>query len=321
MVTVSGYIIPVLRLIRWPNLLIIAATQVLIRQCIIIPLLSEARMEVQLSPMLFTLLVLATVFIAAGGYAINDYFDRKIDLVNKPDTIIVGTAISPRHAMAFHLFFSISGIVLGTFVAVRINEIYLSLVFFMVSGLLWFYSTSYKRELLLGNLIVALMTALVPFIVLLFELPLLASAYGASAKFISEYLLFWTGGFSLFAFLLNLVREVVKDAQDFEGDQAYGKSTIPVTWGINTARVLSVAFIFVVIALLAGAWFRFVRDAVTFAYFLALLAAPLLIAVYVLIRAKKVSDYRKANLILKIVMVSGLGYAIIANLVIKQMIP
>lgn len=277
-------------------------------------------MEAQLSPMLFALLVLATVFIAAGGYAINDYFDRKIDLVNKPDNIIIGTLINPRHAMVFHLFFSISGIVLGTFVAVRIGEIYLSLVFFMVSGLLWFYSTSYKRELLLGNLIVALLTALVPIIVLLFELPLLASAYGASARYISEYLLVWTGGFALFAFLLNLVREVVKDAQDFEGDQAYGKRTIPVTWGVNTARMLSVSFIFIVIALLIGAWLKFVKDTVTIAYFLAMLVIPLLFAVYIIIRAESVADYRKANLILKIVMVSGLGYAVIANLIIKQLI-
>ncbi|HEX2394161.1 MAG TPA: geranylgeranylglycerol-phosphate geranylgeranyltransferase, partial [Bacteroidales bacterium] len=223
MVILYGHIVSVLRLIRWPNLLIVAATQILTRQCILAPLLRGANMDIQVPPFIFFLLVISTVFIAAGGYAINDYFDRKIDMINKPDSMVVGTHIYPRHAMAWHLIFTITGVILGAFVAIRLGLAYLSLIFFMVSGLLWFYSTTYKSELLLGNIIVALLTALVPFIVLVFEIPLLAKEYGSPFREISKYLIFWITGFSLFAFLLNLTREIVKDAQDFEGDQAYGK--------------------------------------------------------------------------------------------------
>jgi 4-hydroxybenzoate polyprenyltransferase len=319
MVKLPGYIISLLRLIRWRNLLIVAATQVLIRQCILVPLLRGANMDVQLSGLLFFVLILATVFITAGGYTINDYFDRKIDRINKPDDMIVGIHINPRHAMAYHLFFSITGVVLGSFVAFRIGQLYLSLVFFMVSGLLWFYSTTYKRELLLGNIIVALLTAMVPFIVLLFEMPLLASEYGSPAKEVTRYLLFWVLGFSFFAFLLNLAREIVKDAQDFEGDKVYGKRTIPVAWGINAARIIAIALILLINSLLIAAWLKFISDMATLIYFTLAIVLPLVFVAYKIIRYNDVKSFAKANIILKIIMVTGLGYAVLVNLIIKNM--
>lgn len=214
MVKVLNHIRSLIRLIRWPNLLMVAATQILIRYFVILPLLKQEKMTLQLSGELFALLVAATVLIAAGGYVINDYFDRKMDRVNKPGSVIVGKLIYPRHAMAYHLIFSISGVLIGTWVSFRAGLLFLSLIFYMVSGLLWFYSTTYKRELLLGNIIVALLTALVPFLVLLYELPLLARNYGAMASPVVRYLLIWVLGFSLFAFMLNLIREIIKDAED-----------------------------------------------------------------------------------------------------------
>jgi len=319
MVKLAEHTISLLRLIRWPNLLIVAATQILIRQCVLVPLLAGAHMETQLSPVLFTLLVIATVFISAGGYAINDYFDRKIDRINKPGSLIVGIHIYPRHAMAYHLFFSISGVLLGTYVAFRIGQIYLCLVFFMVSGLLWFYSTTYKRELLLGNVIVALLTALVPFMVLLFEMPLLAREYGSSANEITRYLMIWVVGFSLFAFLLNLTREIVKDAQDFEGDQAYGKRTVAVAWGIKAARRIAVMLILITIALLVIAWLKFIGDRATLIYFSVMIVIPLFYVAFMLLKPEEESVYPKVNFLLKIIMITGLGYSVAANLIIKNL--
>jgi 4-hydroxybenzoate polyprenyltransferase len=307
------------RLIRLSNLLIVASTQVLIRQCVILPLLKQVKMEPQLPLSLFILLVIATVLITAGGYAINDYFDRKIDRVNKPQLLIVGKLIFPRHAMAYHLFFTIAGILLGTWVALRSEELYLSLVFFMVSGLLWFYSTIYKRELLLGNIIVALLIALVPFLVLLFELPLLARNYGSAVTPITRYLLTWVLGFSLFAFLLNLMREIVKDAEDFEGDRAYGKNTIPVAWGISAARWILVALICLTIALLTFAWFWFVRDNVTLIYFITVLVIPLVIVAIMLLKGGDKKLFHKVSTWLKLIMLAGLGYMIVVNLIICHM--
>lgn len=284
------------------------------------PVMRSAGFELQLSTPSFILLVAATILIAAGGYTINDYFDRKIDRINKPGKVLVGTSIFPRHAMAWHLIFTIAGILTGTLVAIRIGQVHLSLVFFIVSGLLWFYSTTYKRELILGNIIVALLTALVPFIILLFELPLLADEYGTNARSISKLLLLWVGGFSFFAFIINLIREIVKDAQDFEGDQAYGKNTIPVAWGTGTARIIAIILIAIMIVLLYFSWYAWVRDTVTIIYFTLAVAGPLVAVALLLLKSGNKGNYLIANRILKIVMVTGLGYAITANLIINHMI-
>ncbi|MFO7368809.1 MAG: geranylgeranylglycerol-phosphate geranylgeranyltransferase [Bacteroidales bacterium] len=319
MVNILAHIMAVLRMIRISNLLIVIVTQVLVRQCLIVPLLKQVHMEPQLPPVSFVFLILATVFITAGGYAINDYFDRKIDRVNKPGEQIVGTLIYPRHAMAYHLVFTILGVILGTWVALKAGELYLSLVFFIVSGLLWFYSTSYKHELLLGNVMVALLTSLVPFIVLLFELPLLARNYGANINYILPVLMKWVLGFSLFAFLVNLIREIVKDAEDFEGDQAYGKKTIPVVWGVRTAKSISLVLIALTIALFVIAWVNYVPDYTSLIYFIAFIITPLIVTGILLFRGADSQVYRKASLLLKLVMLTGLGYMVIVNLLINNM--
>ncbi|MBN2813640.1 MAG: geranylgeranylglycerol-phosphate geranylgeranyltransferase [Bacteroidales bacterium] len=313
------YLAALLRLIRWPNLVIIAVSQVLLWQCIINPLLKSSGMEVQLPLWLFIALVGATVCIAAGGYAINDYFDRKIDRVNKPSEIIVGSLINPRKAMAYHMAFTLCGLFLGTFVSLKIRELYLSLIFFMVSGLLWFYSTTYKRQFLLGNVIVALLTALVPFLVVLYELPLLADAYGSKMGPLNHVLITWALGFSLFAFLVNLIREIVKDGEDFEGDQAYGKQTVPVVWGMKAARVISAGLALITIVLLALAWLRFVRDRVTLVYFFVVLAVPLGLTVFLLMGKTSKPVWHTTSRLLKLVMLGGLGYMVAVNMIINNM--
>jgi 4-hydroxybenzoate polyprenyltransferase len=277
-------------------------------------------MELQLPGALFTLLVLATVFITAGGYAINDYFDRKMDRVNKPQSIIVGKLIYPRHAMAYHLVFSIAGIILGTWVSYRAGLLFLSIIFFIVSGLLWFYSTTYKRELLLGNIIVALLTALVPFLVLLFELPLLARTYGSDfTPLLIRSLFIWVLGFSLFAFLLNLVREIIKDAEDFEGDQAFGKRTLPVVIGMKKTCWIAASMILLTAALLILAWKYFIPDNVTLIYFITLLIIPLLIVFILLLGNINHKVMHTASTLLKLIMIAGLVYMIMVNVIINSM--
>jgi len=233
--------------------------------------------------------------------------------------MIVGRLIYPRHAMAYHLIFTITGIVLGSYVAFRSEQFYLSLIFFMVSGLLWFYSTTYKGELLLGNVIVALMTALVPFLVLVFELPLLARYYGSSVTPITKYLLIWVLGFSLFAFLLNLTREIVKDVEDFDGDQAYGKKTVPVIWGMLAARWIAFSLVVLTIALLILAWLFFVPDTFTLLYFLVFLIIPLLAVIVALFGKEVRKSWHMASTMLKYIMLAGLGYMVVVNLVINGM--
>jgi 4-hydroxybenzoate polyprenyltransferase len=319
MVKVFNHIRSLIRLIRWPNLLMVAATQILIRYFVILPLLKQEKMTLQLTGGLFALLVVATVLIAAGGYVINDYFDRKMDRVNKPGSVIVGKLIYPRHAMAYHLIFSISGVLIGTWVSFRAGLLFLSLIFYMVSGLLWFYSTTYKRELLLGNIIVALLTALVPFLVLLYELPLLARNYGAMVSPMVRYLLIWVLGFSLFAFILNLIREIIKDAEDFEGDQAFGKNTVPVVWGMKVTRWITSVLLSASVILLLLAWHFFVPDLITLVYFSLLLIIPICIVMGVVLWGRDRKSYHFASIILKFIMISGLFYMIAVNIIINSL--
>jgi 4-hydroxybenzoate polyprenyltransferase len=319
MVENSGHISALFRLFRLPNILIVAATQILIRYCIISPLLGQGNMSLQLSGGLFAMLVVATVFTTAAGYVINDYFDRKIDRVNKPSAVIVGKFVYPRHAMAYHMFFSITGTILGIWVSYKAHLLFLSLIFFMVNGLLWFYSTTYKRQFLLGNFIVALLAALVPFLVLLYELPLLAREYGSQFAPMVKYLMIWVVGFALFAFLLNLIREFVKDAEDLEGDKVFGKRTIPVVWGILATRWISAALLLVAILLLMSAWYYYIPDGITLIYFIFFLIIPMLVAMGILLTNNSAGSFHQASLLLKFILITGLGYMIIVNIIISRL--
>lgn len=314
-------IISFLRLIRFQNLLIVVGTLYLVRYCILAPILKYGDLSLQLNEFFFFLLVLSTVFITAAGYAINDYFDRKTDLVNKPDSVIIGRKIKRRYAMAFHIVFNIIGILIGFYISLSIGEPLLSLIFITVGGLLWFYSTTYKKQLLVGNLIVALLTALVPLIVFLFEYPLLKSAYSnlfTTFGSIIKYLASWVLGYAGFAFLLTLVREITKDTEDFEGDSAYGNQTIPIVIGTGyTKGIIVVLFIFTLIAIFY-VYLTYLTNKFTLYYILIALALPLAYNIYKIIRAHNKKDYYISSLLTKIIMINGLLYALLANSIIPR---
>ena len=157
-----------LKLIRWQNLANSILTMVLMRYAVIEPIISkigvillkgtgeEIPMVLQFPWYDFIVLVAATVFITAGGYVINDYFDIKTDLINK-GKVIVGTKIPRRKAMMWHNIFNIAGVAVGFYISWRAGYIWLGTLFLMVSGLLYFYSASYKRQFLIGNIIVAIL--------------------------------------------------------------------------------------------------------------------------------------------------------------------
>ncbi|HPX05845.1 MAG TPA: UbiA family prenyltransferase, partial [Tenuifilaceae bacterium] len=159
----------ILQVVRTKNLLVVMATMYAMRFFIVAPLLQVKGMQLQLGEVPFLLLVLATVFIAAAGYVINDYFDTRADLINHPESVIVGRKIARRTAIILHLGLSLVGVVLGTVVSFLIGKPTYSIIFLLVAGMLWFYSTTYKRQFLIGNIIVAFLSALVPMLVLVFE--------------------------------------------------------------------------------------------------------------------------------------------------------
>jgi len=234
------------KLIRLPNLFFMALTQVLFQFCIYYSLNKQGVPEGDLFH--FILLVFASLFIAAAGYIINDYFDINIDEVNKPEKMVVDKVISRRWAIAWHFMLSLTGIVLTIFALPFLSKWYLILANCCCVALLWFYSTNFKKSLLIGNIVISLLTAWT-ILIIFFSKFNLADAIGngtnAQYKFFRLALLY-----AGFAFIISLIREAIKDMEDMEGDAKYGCRTMPIVWGVNVTKVYVAVWLIVLIAVL-----------------------------------------------------------------------
>ncbi|HUX55511.1 MAG TPA: geranylgeranylglycerol-phosphate geranylgeranyltransferase [Bacteroidales bacterium] len=317
-------------LIRWKNLIIVVLTMVLMRYAVIGPIISkigvillkgtgeEIPMVLQFPWYNFVLLVAATVLITAGGYVINDYFDIKTDLINK-GKVIVGTKIPRRQAMMWHNIFNIAGVAAGFYISWKAGYVWLGTLFLMVSGLLYFYSASYKRQFLIGNIIVAILTAMVPMLVVFYEWPALFRYYNINAIYPPkiDLILYWVGGFALFAFMTTLTREIIKDIEDFEGDQAYGRNTVPVVIGVTSAKIVSVSLIILTIAMLYLIWHLFINDTLTFIYLTSLIVLPLIFIIYEVVISRNRKQLHRASSIMKIVMLTGILYSVVVKVIIN----
>jgi 4-hydroxybenzoate polyprenyltransferase len=255
------------KLIRWQNLVIVAITMILMRYAILKPLLSkiqvfiihgktgEAIMEVQYPLFNFILLVAATIFIAAGGYIINHHFN-------------ISPKISQSKAMTLHNTLNIIGVSIGFYISWQSGYTLFGVVFLIVSGLLYFYSASYKRQFLIGNIIVALLTALVPMLVAIFEWAAIYRYYSINAAETPNlnFIFYWTGGFALFTFLATLIRQIIKDIDDYESNTPYGRNTLPIALGIHTSKVIVTTLIIITLIMLYATWHLFLFDKYTLIY-------------------------------------------------------
>lgn len=310
-------------LIRLKNLIIIALTQYLIRYAIIEPMISLSSFELQLSHFNFFLMSLATVLIAAGGYIINDYFDTRIDRVNRPDLVVIDTYIKRRVAMGAHVVASIAGIVIGFYVALQAGVYQLGFIYAISSGMLWFYSTDFKRQLLVGNLVISFLTALVPIMVPLFEIPLLNQEYGeilleANTDF--TFLLRFVGAYSLFAFVSSLIREIIKDMEDVNGDTSFGRTTIPIAFGIEKSKSVIIALSLILIIGLAYIQRLQLEanDIVFFSYILIAIQLPMAYLIIKLRRAKEQSEFAFISRIVKLIMLAGILSSVLVYVNIKK---
>jgi 4-hydroxybenzoate polyprenyltransferase len=318
-----------LNLIRWPNLLIIILTMVLMRYAVIGSLLSkidvillygsgeETRMTLQFPLFNFILLVAATTLITAAGYVINDYFDIRADLINRGE-VIVGTKITRRKAMMWHTIFNITGVGAGFYISWKAGYFWLGTLYLIVSGLLYFYSSSYKRQFLVGNLLVALLTALVPLLVVFYEWPALYRYYMVNAVTLPDFnLIFhWVGGFAVFAFLLTLSREIIKDIEDFEGDKEHGRNTVPVVTGIRSARIIAASINILITALLFIVWYFAINDWITLFYLILLISLPLLYVVFLLLFSRHSEQLHIANRCMKLTMFTGILYSLVVKAIL-----
>lgn len=295
------------RLIRWPNLLFIVLTQLLFEVCIYERVYPNSRISDPAEGLRFAALVLASVFIAAAGYIINDYFDQNIDQINKPDKVVVNRIIGRRWVIFWHMFLSLTGIFFTTF-ALPVSDYWHLVLANMLSVVaLWFYSTTLKKKLLVGNVLISLLTAWVIGVLFFSKYPLnisnLLSVQQQEARFFRLMVVY-----TAFAFVISLIREVIKDMEDIEGDRRYGCTTMPIVWGVNASKVFVAVWTIVLIAALVIlqiyalglGWWQSVL------YSLLLIVAPLVMVLRLLFRASKPEDYHRISNLVKLVMFTGI---------------
>ncbi|MBX2980220.1 MAG: geranylgeranylglycerol-phosphate geranylgeranyltransferase [Flavobacteriales bacterium] len=333
-----------LRLTRPLNLVIIALTMAAMRYGVIGGnlerglqlLLSELGGTVERSELLlpegfgpqmpllhFVLLVLSTMLVAAGGNVINDYFDTRIDRINKPGDVIVGRSVKRRVAMTGHLVLSGLGLVLGAFVAWRAGLLVGLLIPAFSIGALWTYSTTFKRRLVIGNGLVATLTALVPITIGLYEIRWLQRTF-AEPQIVGlpnglqfemepafQELWYWILAYAAFAFLSTLVRELQKDMADRKGDEAEGCRTIPIVFGMKWAKTLVLLYIGLLVAGLLFLRASLLHDDLSFWYIGIGVIAPLLISAGFTFSANNRSEHVRAGQLMKVAMVMAVGYALL----------
>jgi 4-hydroxybenzoate polyprenyltransferase len=308
-----------LKLIRVENLLMIALTQYLLRYFVLSKILADQGISLGLSSSLFSILVLSTILIAAAGYIINDYFDVKTDLINHPDTVVIGRVIKRRWAIILHLIFTIAGLLLGLYCALKTGYLRLAAFHIVAPVLLWFYSIDFKKRLLLGNVIVSLLTASVAFIPMVYEIGVLQHiqpGFSLQNKVVIVASFKIIGIFSVFSFISSMAREIIKDMEDYKGDKETGGYTMPIYWGIQAGKITAFFLILIIVMLLLFVSYNTYKTYRTLLsthiiYIVSALILPMLFLMRLIIKSNTQKQFKKASLLLKLIMLMGLTYSII----------
>jgi 4-hydroxybenzoate polyprenyltransferase len=253
----------------------------------------------------FVLICLSSVLIAAAGYIINDYFDLNIDQVNRPEKLIVDKIIKRRWTIFWHIVFSLSGIAIGFYVDYTTRIWLLGFSNAICVFLLFIYSTSLKRRFLVGNILISLLTSWVILVVAWCEYNhLIKINSGLPADRILRDTFLYAG----FAFIISLVREVVKDMEDIEGDRKYGCKTMPIIWGLNATKVFVAVWLMVLTGILIIIQIYALRLGwgLSVLYSLLLIIAPLIWIFKKLYSAKTATDFHSISSLIKFVMFTGI---------------
>ncbi|WP_430468520.1 geranylgeranylglycerol-phosphate geranylgeranyltransferase [Winogradskyella ouciana] len=304
-----------LNLIRWKNLLMIALVQILIKYALLLPFYESHGVITTLSPLAFFLLVLATVCIAAGGYVINDIYDVEADKINKPSKVIINTHISEKIALRLFIILNVIGVGIGFYLSNGIGKSGFFVIFFIASALLYIYSSFLKQILLVGNVIVSLVVALSILLVGVFELlPVINDSNREIQIFFFRLIL----DYAIFAFIINFIRELVKDIEDIDGDHKAGMQTLPIVLGRERAN--KIVFVLSLIPLFAVVYYvvdNLFKQQLLVGYFLVLVIAPLIYVTIKLFSAEHKSHYKHISLILKLVMLTGMLSMALYSYVLK----
>lgn len=302
-----------LKLIRYQNLLLLAFMQLIFRY----GFLKLQAIPLALNHFQFGLLVLATVLIAAAGYIINDILDQETDYDNRPDNVIVGRLVSEQAAYNLYFAFNIIGVGIGFYLANLIQRPSFTGAFIIVSATLYMYATSLKQMLLIGNIVVALLLSFSVLIIGLFDL---LPAIDAGNQMVMGTMFSILASYAAFAFIINLIREIVKDMEDIEGDYNQGMSTLPIA--IGNAKASKVAFTLGILLSIVLLWFinGYLMDySLYFAviYALVFVLSPMIFFLVKIWNAKKKEEFHLLSTVLKWIIFFGILSILVITLNIK----
>jgi len=298
-------IMPFLNLIRWKNLIIILLTEIIIKYALIDFFLSSAGFEYRMSGILFLLLVLSSIFIAAAGYIINDIEDIEIDKFNDNEKPLVKGNISIKTAKFLLYAFNIIGVILSLGSAVIIKNPSLASLQLLIMALLYGYSISYKCKKIIGNVIIALTTASVPFLIWIYTI---YDVLGKSIMF--TYDLRWMhisiSFYILFAFILNWIRELIKDKEDTEADKSRNCTTWAASTKTSSFKGLVIVLMIIFSIVLVGYQLIFPISIYYRGSVISILIIMLFFGLPLIAKANNSEDYYKLSNIIKLIMLLGL---------------
>lgn len=297
------------RLIRWQNLLMIAAMQLIFRY----GFLELRGIALALADWQYAILVMATVAIAAAGYIINDIFDQETDHENRPERRVVGRKISEPAAYNYYIALNVIGVGAGFYLANLIGKPGFAALFIVIAATLYLYASSFKQSLLTGNFIVALLVALSVIIIGIFDLyPILTAENRGYLGVVFQILV----DYAIFAFIINFLREITKDLEDVNGDYNQGMNTLPIALGVS--RTAKIVFWLSLIPTALLLWYinqYFIANNlfIVTAYALLFVVAPLIYFSIKMWTANKKDHFTHLALILKIILFFGILSALVLS--------
>ena len=302
-----------LKLIRYQNLLLLAFMQLIFR----FGFLKFQNIFLSLTDLQYGLLVLSTVLIAAAGYIINDIMDQETDYDNNPEGAIVGKSISEKSAYNLYFVLNISGVGIGYYLASVIHKPSFAGAFIIVSATLYMYATSLKQMLLIGNIIVALLLSFSVLIIGLFDLlPATYDGNRAEMGILFSILI----DYAIFTFIINFIREIIKDMEDVDGDYNQGMSTLPIVIGINkSAKIVSVLLLIAAVVMIWYINSNLMLPKLYYAvvYGLLLLVGPMIFVAVKVWNANSKKEFYLLSTILKWVIFFGILSILVITLNIK----
>ena len=289
-----------LKLIRFQNLLMLAFMQLVFRYLF----LKQSYVDLALTDFNYILLIFATVCIAAGGYVINNIMDQDTDEITKPQNRVVGVSISETVAYNWYIGLTIVGVGIGFYLSNVIYKPTFASMFILVATLLYMYATSFKQIPVLGNVVVALMLSTSIIIIGLFDI---LPAIDVDNRFRMKEAFDILMHYAIFAFIINLIREIIKDLEDMDGDYQSGINTLPIAIGVQKTKIIVGVLTVISIGILAYYVNSnlFELDYVVY-YAMVLIVGPLIYFGVKLMNAANKKEFHHLSLVLKIILFFGI---------------